>query len=141
MTFDMIAYSRLWRDRQGRFSGVDPLRRQQLAKRAQALSRAAMEKLIYSLPEAVAASGRQLWTRTRNLINAEKGEVRGSGEVALTNEMVYAHRRHEANRPGFEFHVDPARTAHWRDEIQPELRQEQLEISAAAIRDLLSRGL
>jgi hypothetical protein len=137
-TFDLPGYSRLWRDRFGRFSNVTREGREELAEQVQAISRAALEKLVYSKPEEVSSTGRKLWTRTRDLINHEKAEVRGGGDVVLTNDMVYAEPRHEAGKPGRR-KINPARVAHWRELIQPEIRQAQLETAAKKILQLLVR--
>lgn len=135
-TFDMTLYSRVWRDRRGRFASVLAGGRIRLADAAQAIARSAMDRLIYSKSETVSATGRQLWTRTRNLIEHERGIVRGEGEVALTNDMVYAHSRHELGRDGRK----TDRPAHWRDEIRPELREMQLAITEASVKEVLTHA-
>jgi hypothetical protein len=138
-TFDMPGYTRLWRDRRGRFAGAMAGAREELAREAQALARAALERLIYSKPEDVSGTGRKRWTRTRNLINNETAEVRGQAEVVLTNAMDYAEPRHEAGKPGRR-NINPNRVAHWRDAIRPELRELQLKLAARKLLELLGGG-
>jgi hypothetical protein len=130
-TFDMTAYSRLWRDRQGRFARMTAGGAVRLAQEAQRLSRQMMERLIYSIPETRSSSGKPLWVRTRNLINHEEGRATGPGAVSLVNSVVYARSRHELGRDGRQ----TTRPAHWRDKIRESLRAAQLAIYESALVD------
>jgi hypothetical protein len=135
-TFTMTAYSKLWRDRQGRFASVAYGAREYLAASIQELSRAAMQRLIYSKPEDESTTGRKLWVRTGQLLNNEKSLLKGDGEIVLTNATDYAEPRHEAGKPGRRA-INPARFAPWRDVMQDTFRQLQLAIYENAIQEWL----
>ncbi len=133
-TFDMPAYGRLWRDRQGRFVSVTREARLQLAMLTEALAKRVMQQLIYSKPEDVGPSGRKLWVRTGELMAGEHAVLKGDTEVILTNAVSYAEPRHEAGKPGRRA-INPARFAPWRDVLAPVLRQLQLSIYENAIQE------
>jgi len=89
---------------------------------------------IYSKPEDTWPSGKPKWRRTNFLAVSEQPPVfteeGGNLTCTLVNTAVYAEPRHEANRPGRR-RINPARTAHWRDDM--------LDILAAEIPERLRR--
>lgn len=77
---------------------------------------------IYSKPEDVTATGRQKWRRTGQLAAREALTFEDDGLTAvIVNETPYAEPRHEAGKPGRR-KINPARVAHWRDDMVTELR-------------------
>jgi hypothetical protein len=132
-SFDGEGYSRVWRDRSGRFVRVLGDARYTLARSVEKLSKNKMQQEIYAIPEDVGPGGQKKWVRTGNLLNAEQAEVRGPGEVVLTNAMVYAHARHELGRDGRQ----TKREAHWRDDIREGARELQLATYQAAVAEAL----
>jgi len=100
-----------------------------------------MDADIYSKPEDVSSTGRKKWVRSRNLRAAERVVLTDDGAgFTLTNETVYASRRHEANKASYPYHVAPARTAHWRDETTVELRTRTAYALAAMNLRILRAG-
>jgi hypothetical protein len=75
---------------------------------------------IYAKPEDVTPAGKPKWRRTNLLAHSEQPPVftidSGRLTCTLVNTAVYAEPRHEANKPGRR-RINPARTAHWRDDM------------------------
>ena len=93
-----------------------------LGQRALQLSLVTMRDEIYSKPEDRGPSGKPKWTRTGHLLLSETLVEDTYDSFTLVNTAPYAHRRHEANKPGFPYKVNPERTAHWRDDAMNKLR-------------------
>lgn len=137
-TFELREAARLWRDRQGRFARHMGTGTERLRQSVEQMAKASLLRLIYSKPEDVSPTGRKLWTRTEALLQSEKAVMGATGEVRLTNEQVYARRRHELGgpeepvaKPGWD------RRAPWRTAIQEDLRREQLAQYEAALLEAL----
>ena len=110
-----------------RYRRSGPALRNELRRMGQRLLQLSLITLrdeVYSKPEDVAASGKPKWRRTGNLLLSEGLKEDSFDSITLVNTAVYAHRRHEANKPGFPYKVNPARTAHWRDDAIAKLRAE-----------------
>ena len=76
---------------------------------------------IYAKPVDKRKNGNPKWTRTGQLRRGERLVVDTNTWTAqLVNDMNYAEPRHEANKPGRR-QINPARTAHWRDEALAEI--------------------
>ena len=104
-------------------------------------SRRLMTAEIYSKPVDKRKDGKAKWTRTGALRRAERLQSRGFGKVSLVNDMVYARRRHEANKPGYPYHVAAGRTAHWRDDMRQRIEPKRQRIMAEMLRRILAGGL
>lgn len=117
---DAEAFRTVWSNRSSRMgAGIDQALTE-LAPLIQAVSRYQMNRLIYSKPPDVDASGRPKWVQTRNLYNAEQAEVdRSTKRVVLVNRLIYARPRHELGRDGRQ----TTRIAHWRDEARDTLHR------------------
>lgn len=120
-------FGKLWDTRYQRSGPALRNELRRLGQRLLQLSLITMRDEIYSKPEDIAPSGRPKWVRTSNLLLSEGLREDSFDSVTLTNSAPYAHRRHEANKPGFPYRVDPERTAHWRDDALAKLRQEMPE--------------
>ncbi len=80
---------------------------------------------IYAIPEDTNVAGEKKWTRTRNLLNNEKGELTQPYEVQMRNVMPYAVRRERASAAagrgpkgrGDVHYINPLRESHWRQKM------------------------
>jgi hypothetical protein len=108
---------------------------QRIGERMLNTSRRHMQEQIYNIPEDTEKSGKNKWTRTGNLKNAERLEYAPDGSaVTLTNAMIYARARHELGRDGRK----TKRPAHWRDGIFQELKDSTARETAAMNQRILS---
>lgn len=109
---------------------------------ALSVSKRLMTQEIYSKPVDRRKNGKPKWVRTGNLRRSERLELRGAAAAggvvvaAIVNDAAYAEPRHEANKPGRR-QINPARTAHWRDDMLQQLAPRRIEIE----RELMDRIL
>lgn len=133
-------FARLWALRANQYGPALRREMREIGRRAKALSDQLLSQEIYSKPEDRSPTGRPLWRRTNYLAVSETLDFEESDTQAIIdNEAEYAAARHEANKPGRR-QINPARTAHWRDDMIGVLAREMPEqIHQLQIR-ILTRG-
>jgi len=112
-------YARAWQKRSGDYGPAMKREFKAIGDLAHSVANRLLTQEVYSKPEDTYPSGKPKWRRTNLLAVSEAPpQVSDDGTViTLVNTAVYAHRRHEANKPGFPYTVAPQRTAHWRDDM------------------------
>lgn len=105
---------------------------------AVAFDKMKMLEEIYAIPEDRTKAGKKRWTRTRNLLKAEKWEPRGLDAIAIINKMPYAKARHEAGKAGAR-PINPLRESHWRDELVKVFRPLLADLYHDTIKAILAR--
>ncbi len=109
-------YARAWQRRARDYGPAMKAEVRAIGDLALSLSNRLMTQEIYSKPETIGPKGRPLWRRTNYLAVSEHLETNDGERIVLVNEASYGEPRHEANKPGRR-QIDPARTAHWRNDM------------------------
>lgn len=117
-------YARAWDKRTKDYAPGMKREFRAIGELALQLSDRLLTQEIYSKPEDRTPSGRYKWRRTHLLAVSETMRMAEDGtQIILENRADYAEPRHEANKPGRR-RINPARTAHWRDDLLVILGQE-----------------
>lgn len=109
-------YARAWERRSRDYGPRMRVEIQAIGRLALTVSDRLLTQEVYSKPEDLTHSGRMRWRRTNYLAVSEKLETNDGHRIVLVNEAPYAEPRHEANKPGRR-RINPARTAHWRNDM------------------------
>jgi len=111
-------YARAWEKRSRDYGPAMKREFKAIGDLAHSVANRLLTQEVYSKPADTYPSGKPKWRRTNLLAVSEAPpQVSDDGTViTLVNTAVYAEPRHEANKPGRR-QINPARTAHWRDDM------------------------
>jgi hypothetical protein len=110
---------------------------QEMAPRAQELSRGVLQAKIYAKPIPRRKSGQPKWHRSRSLLNLETAEPRGQ-DILLRNTSDHAtHRKNLGTPEGRPIRSEGVEVVDWQKSARDGIRAELL----AARREAVFRGL